>query len=521
MLAKDYDDGMENSILFTNAMVVDGTGSVPFYGMVAIAHGKILYCGPSRPDIEAERTIDLKGKYLVPGFIDMHGHSDLYLLGHPEMQEKITQGITTEVVGNCGMGVYPLSDTMAKRELLSQMASDILGTYGQPWPWKDAKDYALAAQDRGCRTRLVLLQAHAPLRIFAMEGNPNRAATSKEIATMVDLLHRSYDQGVAGLSSGLYYAPSLFATRDELVALTGATAERDRLFAVHHRCEGDGVLESLEEVLELALHSRVRIEISHLKAIGKRNQHLVPAMLELLESYGRQGLQVGFDQYPYTFGSTSLYSLLPPAYLGLSRKELTAALESPSEREKIKSGMIDADGWDSIVSLCGWDSISVMHIDGKPEMEGKTLSDLAASQEIDPFELLFDLLMEGPQTAVMADITQSEQSLQTILSHRLGSFGTDALYSGSVRHPRSTRATRHLFSRYGKELKTIPIESMIAKMTGIPARRLGLADRGLVKEGLLADLVVLDMDSMEDADGPGRGIELVMQGGEIISPRAF
>lgn len=507
---------METSILLFNAKIIDGTGTPPYPGMVAIEKDKILYAGPRREGLQAKKTIDLKGRLLVPGFIDMHGHSDLHLLKNPKMEEKITQGITTEVVGNCGMGVYPMSENQSKRELLSQMATDILGTFSKPWPWYDVTTYMEFSQKQGCRTRLVPLQAHAPLRIAAMEGNPNRAATQKEIAIMVELLNQSYDQGAAGLSSGLYYAPCLFANRDEILALLDVTSDRDRMFAVHHRCEGDGVLDSLEEVLGLAFQSHVRIEISHLKAIGKRNQHLVTHMLKLLDFYANKGLEVGFDQYPYTFGSTSLYSLLPPRYLSLSRDDLMTALGERSEREKIKREIIRADGWDSIVSLCGWEAISVMHLDGKEEMEGKSLSSLAAIRGIDPFDLLFDLLMEGPHTAVMADITQTEESLTTILSHHLGCFGTDALYSGKVRHPRSFSATRHLLTRYGKELKTIPLEQLIAKMTSIPAKRLRLGDRGIIKTNLLADLVVLDMDSMDDNGYPGKGIDFVLKGGEVV-----
>lgn len=505
---------MYASLLFRNALIVDGTGAKPYQGMVAVTEGTIGYAGPQGPDIHGEVEFDLQGKYLVPGFIDMHGHSDLYALGNPAMHAKIAQGITTEVIGDCGMGVYPVSGNPGKRELLSRMATDILGEAAQPWPWHDAASYLAQAEACGVATHLIVLQAHAPLRIAALEGNPNRPATPDEISCMVRMLNEAYDQGAAGFSTGLYYAPCLFASHEELSALLDVTAKRDRLFSVHHRCEGDDVIRSLTEVLELALQAKVRTEISHLKVIGGRNQHLVPQILSLLESYAEQGLEVGFDQYPYTYGSTSLYSLLPPDYLRLPREALLQALQDPQERREMRRQMEDADGWDSIVSLCGWDAISVMHVDGCEQHRGKSLAELAGRR--DPFDLLFDILAEGPQTAVMADITQLEQSLMMIMQHPMGCFGTDALYSGVVRHPRSFRAANHLFTRYLKELETLSLERMVARMTGESARRLRLEDRGVLAKGYKADLVVLDIDSMEDVEGSNKGFPLVVVDGRIV-----
>ena len=508
---------MQATILFKNAQIIDGTGSVAYNGSVAVKEDTIVAVTTEDTHIDAQQVIDLDGKVLVPGFIDMHGHSDLYVLHNPSMLEKVSQGITTEVIGNCGMGVYPLVHDPHKRTLLAQMAADILGTYTQKWPWSDFLTYKRAIDTVKCRTKVVGLQAHAPLRIAAMEGNPNRVATPNEIKQMVALLHTSYDQGAVGFSSGLYYAPCFFASEDELMALLHATAERDRLFAVHHRCEGDNVVESLREVLELALKTNVRIEISHLKAIGKRNQQYVPQMLKLLEEYQEKGLWVGFDQYPYTFGSTSLYSLLPPSFLQLPRNELMQALTDNDKRQEMRSLMESPQGWDSIVSLCGWDAISVMHIDGKEALKGKSLAVLATQYHLDPYDYLFNLLSEAPETAIMADITQSEESLQMIMDHPLGVFGTDALYSTTVRHVRSSEATRHILARYTKEMPIMPLERMIARMTKESAKRLRLADRGLITVGYKADLVVLDMQKLTDGESQiESGIDMVFIDGDRV-----
>ena len=507
---------MRVSTTIDNVTIIDGTGNGRFKGMVAIQDDSIVHAGPQTTRFTALRTIDGKGKILVPGFIDMHGHSDLQLLRDPGMAPKISQGIVTEVIGNCGMGAYPLGEIRSKRRLLGEMASDILGDYADTWPWKDFETFADTLEHHGSGTNVVGLQAHTPLRIAAMQGNPNRLATSQEIDGMRRLLKQSYEQGAAGFSSGLYYAPCLFASREELLALLHLTAEYDRLFAVHHRCEGDGVVDSLREVLELARQTGVRIEVSHLKAIGRRNQQFVPQMLALVDDYAAKGVRVTFDQYPYTYGSTSLYSLLPPEYLQLERDVLLSKLARPEERVRMRSLMLAPDGWDSLASLCGWEDISVMHVDGLPELKGRSFASLAQESGMDPFDVFFDMLTRGPAIAVMSDVTQSDGMLERILMHPLGYFGTDSLYSGAVYHPRSTQATRHLFATYFKEKQPMPLEQLVKRMTSAPAQCLRLEDRGVVRCGYKADLALLDLETLTDEVDDNRGISLVMSNGKVV-----
>lgn len=506
---------MHVSLLFSGGFIVDGSGNSRYQGVVAVKDDTIIYCGSERGDITADVTIDCTGKIITPGFIDMHGHSELHVLSDSHMSEKILQGITTEVFGNCGLGIFPIASTSCGRSLLEQMTSNVLGTGPPSWSWNDLSSYADYVQNHGSYTHLSGLQAHAPLRIAHVSGNPNRAATTKEINAMCTSLNLAYDQGACGFSTGLYYAPCFFAHHDELSALLEVTANRNRLFSVHHRCEGDFILDSLREVLELAIQVGVRTEISHLKVIGERNQHLVPEVLALIESYEAKGLDVGFDQYPYTFGSTSLYSLLPPSYLQLSKQDLQAALQDSDARSHMKEEMINPKGWDSVVSLCGWDAISVMHIDGKPELQGTTFAQLAERAGTDAFTFLFNLLAELPETAVMADVTQSEQSLCTILRHRLGCFGTDALYSGSVIHQRSYEAVPHLLTHYSSELQVMSLEKLIARMTSVPAHRLRIPDRGLLKPGHKADIVILNGDTVESVITDG---VMICNQGELIMP---
>ncbi len=277
----------------------------------------------------------------------MHGHSDLEVLRNPPMRSKIGQGITTEVAGNCGIGgVFPPCQT-GSVFLQELCGGDVLGAYPDSG-WRSFTSYK---QQWKSGTSMAFLQAHSTLRRESMEGNVNRKATDAEIARMCSFLKESLEAGCLGMSTGLYYAPCIFAEEKELLALLKVVAEYNRLFAVHMRCEGSGILAAINEVLSLAERTGVKLEISHLKVIGKKNQYLVGEALSLIEqARERGGLDVQFDQYPYTFGSTSLFSLLPPSYLRLPpREELQSLLKDASVRKKIRRAMdIQRDGTPSL-----------------------------------------------------------------------------------------------------------------------------------------------------------------------------
>ncbi|HKL57273.1 MAG TPA: D-aminoacylase [Sphaerochaeta sp.] len=507
---------MRYDYFFRNATIVDGSAQPSFVGDVAIKGDKIVKVSQGG-DTPSGTAFDLSGLVLCPGFIDMHGHSELEVLRNPSMDPKILQGITTEVAGNCGIGVYPLSDDNAA---LHEQARDVLGHYG-PFAWKSFAEYTKVWRKEGSGTNMAFLQPHSPLRFLALGGNANRPATKDEVALMCRLLQQSFEEGCIGLSTGLYYAPCLFADRRELLELLRVTEQSGRLFAVHLRCEGNDVLQSIEEVLDLARQTGVRLQISHLKAIGRVNQVLVTKMLALIEKARMEGIDVLFDQYPYEYGSTSLYSLLPPLYLRLSREDLKKLLESPKERAAIKEEMQDPDGWDSLYELCGWDNITVIALENNRQYEGLTLTEIASLRAQGPFDSFFDLLMEEDGVALMTDITQSQESLKRILTHPLMCFGTDALYAGEKTHPRSYQAAVHLLDRYWKRQDLLPLEVLISKMTSIPATRLGLADRGRIAQGCKADLVVFDPitlkdnSTQEDITAKPDGMVLVMVNGKL------
>jgi N-acyl-D-aspartate/D-glutamate deacylase len=525
----------EVDYLLKNAIIVDGMNNNPFTGSITILHGKInkIYKDGNLPSyIKAKKVIDVTSKYLIPGFIDFHGHSDLQVIRDPSMKCKIQQGITTEIAGNCGVGVFPIDiNNKDIVDLINNNTKDVLGEgiySSSKFNWHDFETYTNYVKKEGSGTNIMYLQSHTALRCNAISGNPNREATKDELERMCELLDISLSQGCVGFSSGLYYAPCLYASKEELVALLKVVKKHNKYFAVHHRCEGDDVIKSLEEILELARITGVKLEISHLKAIGGNNQQYVPKMLSIINEALKEGIDVGFDQYPYNFGSTSLSSLLPPSYLKLSHSDLKSALNNESDRAKMKSLIIKGVGFDSIIKMCGFESISIMYSEHFREFDGLTLLECSDKlygkhDEESMFNSFFDILRDEDGICLMKDITQSIESMQKILRDTLMVFGTDSLYSGGTlpTHPRSYHSVPHYLSLFYKQLHTLSIEELVYRATGKSAKRLNLIDRGIIKEGYYADLVVCDLDNLEDLSNdntqqPSKGIDEVFVNGKHV-----
>ena len=503
--------------LFRNATVIDGTGSRPYEADVLVRGDSIISIGKSGIQAtEDTEIIDASGLILCPGFMDMHAHSDLELIRHPSMSYKIRQGITFDLSGNCGIGVYPWKPELEPRFF------DILGHY-ENWNWADFQSYRARLESAGTGINCGFLQSHSCLRINAIEGNPNRAATAQEIGSMCTMLEKSLEQGCFGFSSGLYYAPCMFADRKEIIALLSVVKKHDAVFAVHHRCEGDDIIPSIEEILSYVRETGVKLEISHLKAIGRMNQNKVPQVLEKIHRMRDEGFDIAYDQYPYEYGSTSLFSLLPPDYLRLSPEDLSAVLEKTKHdkalRDSIVAEMSNPHGWDSIAELCPWEDISIVTMESTPEVNGMDIASIAKQLGMDPFDALFHLLAKEKGYALMSDITQSPESLRMIFEDPLMSFGTDALYTGPFAHPRSANGAIHLL--YERCVKgSYPFEEVIRKMTSAAASRLGIRDRGLIKEGYKADIVLFNPKTLRDNSDMAHpfemcsGLEIVMVNGE-------
>jgi len=524
----------KTSYLLKNATIIDGSSNTSFVASLLVENDKIkkiFYENIDIKDQDSFAIIDCSNKIVTPGFIDVHGHSDLQILRSSSMKAKIQQGITTEIAGNCGIGPFPID--LNNKEVIKSihdLTKDVLGSYD--YNFYDFESFSKIVQKSLPNTNVLFLQSHTALRANVILPNANRAATDEEIKQMCNLLSKSLSQGCIGLSTGLYYAPCLYAERKELIELLKVVKNHNKIFCTHHRCEGDDVINSLKEVIGLAKEVGVKLEISHLKAIGVENQKYVDQMLNLIDQAKAEGLSIGFDQYPYEYGSTSLYSLLPPAYLKLSYSELKVALNNQNERAKIKSLIKNAQGWDSIVKMCGFENIKTMYLESQRELENKNIKELSMllknrDDEDACFDTLFDILFKEEGVALMIDVTQSLESLEKILNHPLMCFGTDAIYSGDENstipsHPRSYQAAVHLIDVFYKQRKAIKLENLIYNMTYKSAQRFGIEKRGLLKEGYYADIVVFDINkikdlsTLEDIKIAPNGIDYVFVNGNLV-----
>ena len=497
-------------VILKNGLIMDGKGGKGYKADIAVFSSTIALITNS--DISrGKKVIDCSGKIVAPGFIDSHTHSDFLLLSDPSASYRVGQGITTDISGNCGIGVFPY-----KNPVLKDYVKDVLGEW-KDWKWNDFTTYKEYLMRKGIGCNEAFLVSHTALRAYVMGSDSLREAKDEEIEAMCSLLSDELDKGAIGFSSGLYYAPCVFASRNEILSLLNVVASKNKVFSVHHRSEGRGCVESLIEVLDLAKESGVRLEVSHLKAIGKENEKNIDVMLDLVERYRREGVDVKFDVYPYTFGSTSLFSLLPPRVLAYSRLEQRMALSLESERRVIKDEIMNPDGWDSVYPMVGPEAIKALYLSTHPEYNGMTLSEIAGIKELkDPLDALFDILGDETGLAVMTDVTETEESLEKIMSHPLMCFGTDSLYSSPLPHPRSFHSTVHFLKKYVLERKLFTMEEAIRRMTGETAERFGLKDRGVIEEGKAADITVFDPERLGEVDERrNRGFSLVLVNGKI------
>lgn len=485
-------------ILFRNGKILDGSGSPWFIADVGVKDGKISLVRHKIED-EAVDTIDLSGRSILsPGFIDTHTHSDLLLFAHPEEPEKLYQGITTALLGQDGLSVAPLDEPNKKP--MMQRVSGLLGTYLEKWPWNTMGEYLAAVGNRTSAVNTAMLVPHGSIRAMAL-GWENRAATSEEIRNMKSLLAESLEQGARGLSTGLIYPPGMYADRAELVELCKTTGEYGGFFVVHMRNEGDYLLDSIREVGSICLEANCPLHISHLKVAGKRNWGNAPRALELIDDLRAKGLEVTFDQYPYVAGSTMLDALIPPRFHTGGTSLLLERLGDPSFREEIRKMQAGTTGerWENWISNCGWNGIMINSVktENNKFTEGKMISEIAEQTGRDPLDVVCDLLIEENNSVTMTQFYGCEEDLKEIMKSPHMMLCSDAIVGGKP-HPRAFGSTARLLGKYVREEKVMLLSEAIRKMTYTPCRKIGLRDRGLIREGMAADITVFDPDRIID-----------------------
>lgn len=504
-------------LLIKDGLLIDGTGKAAYKSDLAVKDGRIAAIG-QMGEAEAVHVIDAVGKVVAPGFIDTHSHSELRLLDSPIPEAKLRQGITTEILGQDGLSVAPVrSQDIA---LYHQLLAGLLGNPKVEWNWSSVTDYLERLERQGIPVNVAYLVPHGMLRIIAM-GMESRPASARELELMKRLLADAMAQGALGLSTGMIYPPCSYATDQELVDLTAEVARLGGNFVIHMRNEGQWLLESVAQTLEICRRSGVALHISHFKAFGKANWHKPPKVLELVDSACADGLTVTADQYPYIAGSTLLTACLPQWTLAGGTQACLERLAK--ERATIKEWFKkDVTVWDNRSISIGWENIIVSSVKTEANRwtEGLSIAEIAQRRSSDPVDALCDLLLEEELAVTQIMFYGCEDNIVTYMSYPKTMICTDGIYGGRP-HPRLYGSFPRVLGRYVREQGLFSLEEAIHKMTGLPAATFGLCDRGKLAENYAADIVVLDpavvvdKATFEKPEQYPLGIEYVIVNGKV------
>ena len=477
-------------ILIKGARVADGTGRELFRADVGVAKGRIARIGTDLG--EGGRVIDGAGKVLCPGFIDMHTHMDLELLRDKKPDAKIRQGVTTDLLGQDGLGAAPISSE--NRPVLQDLLSGLNGVLeDEKWTWGSFGEYLAALEKGGLPNNAAVLVSQGPVRIEAMAMD-ERPPTEGELAVQRALIREAMEEGAFGLSSGLIYPPCPFADTDELAEINKEVAAFDGIFVVHQRDEGYHLSRSFDEVCEVSRRSGARLHVSHLQAYGKVNWPIMDEVLAKADRFLAEGGRVTWDRYPYLAGCTTLTAVLPPWTFNEGTEALIKNLMEPLYRKKIHEEFTKGlDIWHNRAFSVGWDNIIVtaVRLDHNRWMEGLSCQAIAGRQGKNPVDAVCDLLAEERLAVTMISFYGSDEVLEKVLAHPQATVGSDGIYGGRP-HPRLYGTYPRYLKGYVREKKVFSLEEAVRRVTSFPASILGITDRGAVKEGYWADLVLFD-----------------------------
>jgi N-acyl-D-amino-acid deacylase len=499
--------------LFRKAKVVDGTGKPPFEADVAVKDGKIAAIGRDVAG-EAVRTCDLSGRYLAPGFIDVHSHADFVCaLALPEQAElqrgKIWQGITTEIVGNCGLGPAPLDDQGLVPKIMSWMSPE-----GTQWRWQHLGEYLEALETQGVILNAGTLQPHGPLRLEA-RGLESGETGEGERRMMKRRLEEAMEAGAFGLSCGLIYPPGMYTSSDELADLAAVAARYGGVFTSHVRGSSELLIPAVEEILGIGTRAGVHVHHSHNEAFGRDHWHKATRVLEMEEEASRRGQPVTFDMFPYTAAATMMIAIYPPWALEGGVPRLLERLADPEQRRRIEESIRDTvpswppweGGWPhNLVLAAGWEQIHIGRVKSQRNrhFEGVSLAELADLVHKNPFDAISDLMIEEEGVVsqlifgVSGDASDDTHMLE-FMRHPLGALCTDANdYGHGLPHPAAYGAYPRLLGHYVRDRQVISLEEAVRKMTSYPAEIFSINRRGRLEEGFWADLVAFDLETINE-----------------------
>ena len=493
-------EGVKVDVVIENGIIYDGTGNSSFKGSVAIKDEKIVYVG-SPKSFQAKKRIDATDQAVSPGFINMLSWGVETLIEDGKSQSDIRQGVTLEVFGE-GMSWGPLNEQM-KVELLKKQ-----GDIQYEIPWNTLGEYLQFLEEKGVSTNIASFIGATTLRINAV-GYEDREPNPKELKLMTDLVHQGMKEGALGIGSSLIYAPAFYSSTEELIEICKIAAQYDGMYISHMRSEGNRILESVDELMTIAKEAGIRSEIYHLKQSGKKNWGKLDAVIRKIDSARTAGLHITTDMYNYTAGATGLDASMPPWVQEGGLDKWIERLKKPSIKKRvIKEMQTDTDQWENLMRaaespdkliLVGFKNDSLKYL------TGKTLDEVSKIRGKSPEETAIDLVIQDGSRVGTVYFLMSEENVKKQIKLPYMSFGSDAgsmategVFLKSSTHPRAFGNFARLLGKYVRDEKVISLEEAIYKLSGLPASNLKIKNRGFLKIGNYADIVVFDPDSIQD-----------------------
>ncbi len=513
--------GERFDLVIVHGRIIDGTGSPWYSGDLGVRDGRIAAIGNLEKTARA-RTIDAHGEVVAPGFIDMLGQSELSILVEPRVPSKIFQGITTEITGE-GNSVAPLND------FIIQSDRKVYEHYGVTPDWRTLRQYFARIEKQGIGINFATYIGATSVRRMVL-GDEDRQPTPEQLDEMKRLVQEGMRAGAVGLSSALEYAPAPYAKTEELIALAGEAAKFGGIYATHLRSEGDGIMAALDEAIRIGRSAGIPVEVWHLKVAGRRNFGLMPAVVAKIDAARATGTDVSANTYAYTAWENGLSAFIPPWAHDGGNAKLAARLHDPALRKRIREEILrPSTEWDN-----EWDEIpgpeavmvGVVHKAGLLPLQGKTLAEVASKWKKDPIDTLFDLLIEDDALTEVAVFGMSEADVALALEQPWVSVDNDSsgtspegILGKEHPHPRAYGTFPRVLRKYVREEHKLTLEDAVRKFTALPAQRMRLTDRGVLKRGVWADLVIFDPTTVRDTatyESPNslsQGMEYVLVNG--------
>ncbi|MGP4019551.1 N-acyl-D-amino-acid deacylase family protein [Saccharopolyspora sp. 5N708] len=483
-------------LVVRGGLIVDGDGGPGYRADVGVVRGRIgQIAGAGR--LVGRRVIEADGLVVAPGFIDMHAHSDLQVLAEPEHTAKVSQGVTLEVIGQDGLSYAPVDDaTLAT--LRTQLAGWNDDPPGFDWNWRSVAEY-LDRLDGGIAANAAYLVPQGTLRLLCV-GYEDRRATDAELDRMREVLARSLDEGAFGMSSGLTYTPGMYADTGELAALCAVVAARGGYYSPHHRSYGAGALAAYAEMIEVSRTSGCPLHLAHATMNFNVNRGRAVDLLSMLDTALAGGCDITLDTYPYLPGSTSLHALLPSWAMAGGVAATLGRLRDPAQRSRIRAVM-EEEGSDGCHGVpVDWDTIEINGV-RRPDnahLVGRSVAESARAAGRQPTEFYFDVLVSEELGSSCLMHIGHEDNVRAIMRHRTHTAGSDGLLVGNRPHPRAWGTFPRYLGHYVRELGVLGLAECVQHMTARAADRLGLTDRGRIRPGFAADLVLFDPDTVAD-----------------------